>query len=303
MSLRQTFPPAGETDVPPPRRYASPRALRDALEARLRDQARREGGNPQRLWTLVAFDRLLARLLGGDSPTLVLKGGYAMELRVARARVTRDVDVSLASVEALGEEPGEDLDARLLRLLQGLAAHDAGDFFSFTIGESMMDLDAAPYGGARFPVESRLDGRTFSRFHLDVGAGDAVTGAFEETEGRDWLGFAGLSPPRIRMISKEQQFAEKLHAYTLPREGGPPNTRVKDLVDLVLLVGTGALDRVLVGRALRATFARRSTHALPSGVPDPPGDWAGSYRSLADECGINLDVGAGLSVVREFLDR
>ena len=28
-----------------------------------------------------------------------------------------------------------------------------------------MDLDAAPYGGARYPVESRLDGRAFVKFH------------------------------------------------------------------------------------------------------------------------------------------
>ena len=33
------------------------------------------------------------------------------------------------------------------------------------------------------------------------------------------------------MITREQQFAEKTHAYTLPRSVA--NSRVKDLVDLV----------------------------------------------------------------------
>ena len=37
-----------------------------------------------------------------------------------------------------------------------------------------MDLDGAPYGGARYPVESIMGGRTFVKFHLDVGIGDVV---------------------------------------------------------------------------------------------------------------------------------
>ena len=54
-------------------------------------------------------------------------------------------------------------------------------------------------------------------------------------EGRDWFGFAGLTRARVLAVSPEEQFAEKLHAYTLPREGRP-NSRVKDLVDLILLI-------------------------------------------------------------------
>jgi hypothetical protein len=56
--------------------------------------------------------------------------------------------------------------------LQNAAARDAGDFFGFVIGESIMDLDGAPYGGARHPVEASLDGRQFVRFHFDLGVGD-----------------------------------------------------------------------------------------------------------------------------------
>ena len=43
------------------------------------------------------------------------------------------------------------------------------------------------------------------------------------------------------MIGREQQFAEKLHAYTLPRNSA--NSRVKDLVDMALLIGSGGLDK------------------------------------------------------------
>ena len=85
----------------------------------------------------------------------------------------------------------------------------------------MMDLDGAPYGGSRYPVESIMGGRTFVKFHLDVGIGDVVLDPLEQAKMRDWLGFAGISPPSVPMIQREQQFAEKLHAYTLPRQRRP----------------------------------------------------------------------------------
>src|SRR5206468_1065085 len=77
---------------------------------------------------------------------------------------------------------------------------DLGDFFSFRIGEAMMDLDGTPYGGARYPVESIMGGRTFVKFHLDVGIGDVVLDPLEQAHMRDWLGFAGILPPAVPMI-------------------------------------------------------------------------------------------------------
>lgn len=50
-------------------------------------------------------------------------------------------------------------DTVLLKQLQDAGAADLGDFFSFRIGEAMMDLDGAPYGGARYPVEPIIHGR------------------------------------------------------------------------------------------------------------------------------------------------
>jgi hypothetical protein len=107
----------------------------------------------------------------------------------------------------------------------------------------MLDLDAAPDGGARYPVESRLDGRTFVKLHVDVGIGDVILEPFEILTTRDWLAFAEISSPSITMIAREQQFAEKIHAYTVPRS--TPNSRVRDLVDLHLLIASGSLDASL----------------------------------------------------------
>jgi Nucleotidyl transferase AbiEii toxin, Type IV TA system len=123
-----------------------------------------------------------------------------------------------------------------------------------------MDLAAAPYGGARYPVEAWMDERIFARFHLDAGIGDVVMEPLETVVCRDWLKFAGIEASRVRMITREQQFAEKIHAYTLPRNAA--NSRVKDLVDLALLLGSGGLDQRRILAALRLTFERRGTHDL-----------------------------------------
>jgi hypothetical protein len=42
----------------------------------------------------------------------------------------------------------------------------------------------------------------------------------------DVLGFAGISPPTLRVYPIETHIAEKLHAYTLPRKR--PNSRITD---------------------------------------------------------------------------
>jgi hypothetical protein len=126
-----------------------------------------------------------------------------------------------------------------------------------------------------------MDGRVFARFHLDAGIGDAVMQPVDVIECRDWLGFAGIGAPLVSTISREQQWAEKIHAYTLPRTNA--NSRVKDLVDLALLIGSGELERERVVETLRLTFERRKTHALPLELVPPPPDWQGRYRALAEE--------------------
>lgn len=49
----------------------------------------------QRLRRKVAFERLLARFFVNGSNTWVLKGGYALEIRFAHARATKDIDLTL----------------------------------------------------------------------------------------------------------------------------------------------------------------------------------------------------------------
>ena len=288
-----------------PKKYATATAFRRALEDRLKDIAGKESVDLQRLRRQVAFDRLLARLFQAAQPRAlpwVLKGGYAMELRIKAARTTKDIDLTMRSVLSPGKKKDDKKNLAVLEKLQEAAAFSSDDFFVYTISEPISDLDAAPYGGARFPVEARLDGRVFVGFHLDVGIGDAVMEPLEVIEGRDWLAFAGIASPSLYMIPREQQFAEKLHAYTLPRKGAA-NTRVRDLVDMVLLIQSGTLTNDKVTEAIRVTFERRKTHSLPDTLPVPPADWQNPYRALARECDLSGQSEEAFAVVRIFVKR
>jgi len=271
------------------REYKTPEAFRQALEARLRSRAEQEGLDLQWLRRQVAFERLLARVFRAPDTVWLLKGGYAMELRLRqRARTTVDVDLMVADTEALrlsaAASPDESIPEVAYDQLQARAAVKLEDFFQLTLARPKL-MTAAPEGGMRCLVECRVAGRTFAAFHLDIGFGDVVLGEPEWVNGREMLAFAGIEAARVPLLPAAQQMAEKFHAYSYPW-GDRTNTRVKDLVDLVLLFKTQNLDEQDLRRAVRETFRQRSTHPLPGNLPVPPAEWAEPFAALADE--LNL---------------
>ena len=249
----------------------------------------------------MAFDRFLARIFSkGPKATYpwVLKGGYAMELRMHSARTTKDIDLTLHEGTRLSKDPKE-RGEQVRAMLQEAAATRFDDYFEFLIGEAREDLDGAPEGGSRYPVQARMDGRDFARFHVDVGVGDEVLEPLEVVTGEDWLGFGGVAPPSFPVISAEQQFAEKLHAYTLPRSERV-NTRTKDLIDMVLLIRGETLDKSKTAVAVRATFIKRATHDVPKELDPPPAEWELVFDALAKECDLTMELREGFELVREF---
>jgi hypothetical protein len=155
----------------PPRTYATAEAFRRALEERLKRAALTNRTDPNRVRRQVSFDRLLARLFREEAAPWVLKGGYALELRFKAARSTVDIDLTVQRVAA---SVGGDQNRVVQEMLQRAADAPLGDWFEFVVGPPAMDLTAPPYGGARYPVEARMDDRIFARFHLDAGIGDVV---------------------------------------------------------------------------------------------------------------------------------
>jgi hypothetical protein len=275
--------------------FKNSQAFRKSLEVRLQRTAKEKGIDLQRIRRKVAFDRLLARFFTQPEIPFFLKGGYAMELRLSTARATKDIDLTyLQRIKSQDDS----FPALILNDLQQLAAVDLGDYFSYALGEAYIDLDNAPYGGARYPVSSFIDGKLFVRFHLDVG-GDVLTSNTETLMTPDWLNFCGISAPNVKIISIEQQFAEKIHAYTLPR-GDRLNSRVKDLIDILLLMRMRSLDLEKLSVNLQKIFKIRNTHALPFQLPVPPLEWTKPFSALAEECGLEKNLLLAFKEIESF---
>lgn len=277
--------------------YRTAAAFKTALEDYLRKLAAAQGIPFSTIQLKFTIERLLARLFAADSPPWLLKGGFAMDLRFRpKARTTKDVDLSVALVSV---DPTAPL-ASLRERLQEAADTDLGDYLTFRIGEPKKELTNAPKGGGRFACGVVFLGKVYTRFHIDVGIGDALVGGPEELAGDDLLAFAGIPPATVLAIPRHQQFAEKVHAYTFPWEGRV-NMRTKDLVDLVLLIERGAPDITAIREALQATFSTRGTHGLPETLPPPPGVWAADFGAMANEAGISTEqLTEGFSLVDRF---
>lgn len=278
------------------KKYDNAIAFRRALEDRLKNIAREQLIPLDRLRRRVTFDRFLARLFEPNRPNQqwLLKGGYALEFRFhSIARTTKDIDFSISHMKGLNENS-------IRELLQEEAKKDMSDWFQFYIGLPMREFDQAVYGGWRYPVEARVANRVFTKFHIDIGIGDAVISEAEWKKGDNILGFAGIEPVCVAMLPVEQHFAEKIHAYSYPREKRS-FSRIRDLVDIVLLIDQGLPDKRLVISAIEATFKRRDTHDMPQELEIPPEIVEDSYAQMAEDCGVTKKTMAeAFSFLQEY---
>jgi hypothetical protein len=262
-------------------KYENALTFRQALEARLKNIARDRAITLDRLRRQITFDRFLARLFDPDKPDQqwLLKGGYALEFRYHNlARTTKDIDFTIPHLR----NPDE---YAIRETLQAAMKKDIPDWFQFFIGVAMSEFDQAVYGGWRYPVEARVANRIFTKFHIDIGIGDAIVSKEEWKTGDDLLSFAGIDPVRVAMLPIEQHFAEKMHAYSFPRDKRP-FSRIRDLVDLIIIIEHGLPGKKLVKSAVDATFKRRGTHDIPKDLEIPPAVLAGTYADMAEDCGV-----------------
>lgn len=272
-------------------KYHSAIAFRRALEERLKVRAGGDSARIARDRKRIAFDRMLARLVVAAPDAWVLKGGFAMDLRLAdRARTTKDVDLAWFA------EEGE-----LLDTLIDAAALDLGDYFTF--GLERADISADLMGGAhRFRVTASLAGRLFEGFVLDVGVQDALGTGVELLTTPDLLGFAEIEPVTVPALPLANQVAEKLHAYTRVWEGARVSTRTKDLIDLALITRLFPLEAREVREAIDTVFTHRATHEPPTALPPPPAQWRSPFQRLALTLGLDGDLDAGHACAAAMLD-
>ena len=230
------------------REYATPAAFRAAVEARLRERARRLGVPAYVVRRQAALERLLVRLMSVAPESWALKGGLALETRLgARARVSIDMDVD--HVRGAGAARAD---------LQRAAIEDAGDHFGFALVGSEELRDAGVGLAVRYKLEGALAGRPFEPLQVDVTIAPPDPWDAQPRWRPGLLSELGLGPFEVLLIPLERQVAEKLHAYTRTYQGGG-TTRARDLVDLLLIRQHERVDAGLLRDAVRRVFSRRAT--------------------------------------------
>ncbi len=244
------------------------------------------------------FDRFLCRVFsGGGQSGWLLKGGTGLLARVPHARRTQDVDLA-ASAGGL-EEAVEDLRRRV--------SVDLGDHLRFELArikETGLG-ETQPGVSTRLAVFSCWDGRRrLGDIKVDIVVGPAPTGVVDvlEPSGRLVLPRELPSHP-YRLFPLVDQVAEKVSAtLSMAYPGGLGSSRVKDLVDLVVIARTQTIE-------LRALQLAIATQAVLSRVEVPerftvPKNWERPYRAMAaatPPAAATPDVAAALELMDEFL--
>jgi hypothetical protein len=242
-----------------------------------------------RLRKRVVFERLLARLQAVAPEGWYLKGGFALELRLgAHARTTKDIDIDWT----LGESEATEL-------LLDAAAHELDDWFVFDVRRSRAEEELAG-GGQRWTVRAELAGREFDSVAIDIGFRLPPVVPPDSVSASDLLAFAGIDAVIVPALAVEQHLAEKLHAFSRVYAGDQPSSRVKDLVDVVVIARTTSVDGDWLTEAVTSIFERRGTHQVPRRLPTPPSDWVRPWSVLVEHLPADPELSAGAVAATAF---
>lgn len=255
--------------------YATAEALRAALEQRLNGQSRASGVAVDRLRRRVVVERVVARLVHAAPGAWVLKGGMALEVRLRdRARVTKDVDLGMRDRAGTHAELRD-------RLVEALSVDPFGDRFVLAAGAvTELGGDGDHDATWRSSVGAQLAGRPFGRIKLDVSPRAYELGHTEILTMPNSLAFAGIEVPAIEGVDANRHAAEKLHAM-LRDFGTRENSRVRDLLDLVILLEHQLLDTETLSTAVRRVWHERDAKAPPAEFPALPESWPRRYEHVA----------------------
>lgn len=254
----------------------------ESYAQRIRNTAEATGVDANRLRRGLVFQRVLARLEG--RPEWVLKGGFCLEARLAlRARAT--VDLDLVTRSQFGDD-GLDLQDALDEILE----RPLDDGFGFTVARPQKLSLLGERDAWRVTVAATVEGQRFADIKLDVVTQfDELVGAIDCLAVDPPISAPGLEGVEVYAVDVDQHAAEKFHAMARTY-GGRPSSRVKDLVDLVLLAEAGLLSAERLGKRLVIVYRERDGLPPPATLPALPLAWEVDYPSLL--AAHDLTVGA-----------
>ena len=229
--------------------------LAASVRARLLNIAKSEGSDFNQILVRYALERFLYRL--SQSPhadRFLLKGALLFTLWYDMPhRPTRDADL-------LGFGPS-DLQS-ISQTFREIASITVDDGIAFDPGSVTADdiRKDAGYAGARVVITGEL-AKARCKTQIDIGFGDAVTPGPVQSEYPVLL--EDFPAPRLRTYPVYTVISEKLHAIALL---GMTNSRVKDYLDLWVMLDRESLNMNTLAQAISATFTRRDM-AVPTDLP------------------------------------
>lgn len=226
-----------------------------SVRARLLNVAKAQGVDFNQVLVRFALERILYRLSQSEhADHFLLKGALLFTLWYDMPhRTTRDADLL-----GFGASDLESV-TQTFRDIASVAVDDGIVFDPASVAAEEIRKDAG-YAGARIFISGEL-ARARCKTQIDIGFGDAVTpGPVDATYP---VLLADLPAPRLRTYPVYTVVAEKLHAIALL---GMTNSRLKDYLDLSVLLDRETLDTDLLAQAIKATFERRGM-AVPAGLP------------------------------------
>lgn len=229
--------------------------LSASVRARLLNIAKRQGSDFNQILVRYALERFLYRLSRSrHAERFLLKGALLFTLWYDMPhRPTRDVDL-------LGFG-ASDLDS-LREVFREIAAVEVQDGIVFDPSSVHVEeiRKEAGYAGARVLIDAEL-ARARVRTQIDIGFGDAVTPA--PVEAIYPVLIDEFPAPKLHVYPVYTVIAEKLHAIALL---GMTNSRLKDYLDLWVLLKRERIEQQILAEAIVSTFVRRAMK-IPS---DPP---------------------------------
>lgn len=204
-----------------------------------------------------------------------------MEVRLKdQARLTKDLDLGLREI---------DVDAKGLRdrLIEALTRDDYEDRFVFAVGvPTQLSQDGGGHVTWRASVEARLAGRRFGAMKLDVSPRVHELHATDLVRLPNALEFAGVPATDVEIVAIHRHAAEKLHGMS-KRFVDRDNTRVRDLVDVMLMVEAGLVIPDELSGVVQEVWMERDRVTPPPELPALPTSWAGRYARLATDNGVH----------------
>jgi len=250
----------------------------------------------------IAFERLLAHLHAANNKVRdngwALKGGLLMNIRFPdRSRATKDIDLAMWGVDKSISY------AELKKILVSdlNAGNNGVDMFTFVVTDAKGGNIAKKEQGvmtASYHIDAMLGKNKVTSFLIDIGLESKPMNMGDASYQTSFSEFMGYAATVFPAISKEQHFAEKLHAYSRPSDRFT-NMRFKDLFDLSVFTESN-LDKEELNHAMKRVFDEWGTHDIPPFLSEPPEQWRHLYDKLAAEHGLDEDMDASFAKLASY---